>query len=137
MGMGTVTLALAGMLGPMTLAQAATPKASSEAVSQEHGARKAALAFDGLLSTSWAEGATGNGEGEWLELPLDRPIDVTSVSIWPGDLSGRDWTIRETPRPHLATLTIDVGGDQPVEQEIRLDDPAVAGPLRVDIPILT
>jgi len=129
------TLALAGVLGLSTGAMAATPKASSEAVSQEDGKRSASLAFDGLLATSWAEGDSGNGEGSWLELSFDRPTDITSVSIWPGDLSGRDSKIRETPRPRLATLSIDTGGEEPLTKDIRFEDPAELGPIRLDVPI--
>ncbi len=117
------------------VAGAATPSASSEAVSEEDGKRAASLAFDGLLSTSWAEGESGNGEGAWLELRFDRPVDVSNVSIWPGDLSGRDTRIRETPRPRLATLSIDVGAEEPIVLPIRFDDPAKFGPVRLDVPV--
>ncbi len=128
-------LALAGMLASSSAAFAATPKASSEAVSQEDGERAASLAFDGLLSTSWAEGDSGNGEGSWLELSFDRPTDVSNVSIWPGDLSGRDTKIRETPRPRLAKLTIDVGTDEPIVKDVRFEDPAELGPVRLDVAV--
>lgn len=131
-GVGSWLVAVALATGG---AQAATPKASSVLDHDESGKHPATLAFDGLLGTSWAEGEPGDGAGTWLELPFDRPTDITSVSIWPGDLSGPDRKIRESARPRLATLSIDVGGDAPIEQEIRFDDPGEKGPIRLDVAI--
>jgi hypothetical protein len=116
-------------------ALAAPPKASSEAVDDEAGRRGAGLAFDGLLSTSWMEGEPGNGEGSWIELVFDKPTDLSSVSIWPGDLSGADRLLRESPRPRLATLTIQPAAGEVVTTDIRFDDPAELGPLRLDVPV--
>jgi len=116
-------------------AHGATPKASSEFEDEETGRHPASLAFDGLLSTSWAEAEPGNGEDTWLEVGFDRPVDIKSVSIWPGDLSGSDRLLRESQRPRLATLSIDVGGDEPITQDIRFDDPGELGPIRLDVMI--
>jgi len=128
-------LQLTGWLAGMALAGAATPTASSVLDDEETGKHPATLAFDGLLATSWAEGEQGDGEGSWIELRFDRPTDVQSVSIWPGDLSGANRLLRESARPRLATLTIDVGAEEPLVQEIRFDDPGELGPVRLDVAV--
>jgi len=128
------TLAVvSGGLGAPALA--ATPTASSELEDSESGRHPASLAFDGLLATSWAEGETGNGEGTWLEVSFDRPVDIQSLSIWPGDLSGADRLLRESQRPRLATLTFDTGDEEPVTHDIRFEDPGELGPVRLDVMI--
>ncbi|MEM6928963.1 MAG: discoidin domain-containing protein, partial [Myxococcota bacterium] len=73
----------------------AAPRASSSTTDSDGRAHPASHAFDGLLSTAWAEGASGDGAGEWIEVRFAQRIDVTSVSIWPGWLGGRNREIRE------------------------------------------
>lgn len=118
----------------MGSADAATPRASSSKTDSEGQAHPASHAFDGLLSTAWAEGASGDGAGEWIELRFDQRIDVESVSIWPGWLGGRDREIREYGRPRAVTLTFDTAAGKVEETDVLLD-PAEAGPLRHDIPV--
>lgn len=116
---------------------AAGPKpisASSEAAADDGTRRSAALAFDGLLSTGWAEGDLGDGVGAWLELRLPTPTDVSSVSIFPGWLGGADREIREYGRPKVVTITIDTASG-PVTKQERLLDPGDQGPLRHDVAI--
>jgi hypothetical protein len=119
-------------------ALAAAPKgpvsASSEAVSDGGARHAAADAFDGLLSTGWAEGDLGDGVGAWLELKFPSPVDVESVSIFPGWLGGADREIREYGRPKVVTITIETAGEPVVQQE-RLLDPGERGPLRHDAKI--
>lgn len=110
-------------------------KASSELIDTEkvrHGADKA---FDGLLTTGWAEGVMGVGEGSWIELRFERPMEVESVSIWPGDLSRGDRSLRENGRPHTVTVSLLVEGE-PVTAEARIRDGAEHGEQRVDVPIV-
>ncbi len=47
----------------------------------------AAMAFDGLLETSWTEGQAGEGIDEWIEIDLGELTDITTISIWGGDYS--------------------------------------------------
>jgi hypothetical protein len=115
-------------------ALAGAPKASSELTDSDGVKHPATLAFDGLLATGWAEGAPGPGDGAWIELKLDRATDVQSVTLWLGDLSGGDRSLRERGRPKTVTVTLTTAGG-PVTQTLRLLDPAADGPKRVDIPI--
>ncbi|MEN0063046.1 MAG: hypothetical protein AAGA48_12905 [Myxococcota bacterium] len=117
-----------------TTADAATPRASSYATDSEGQAHPASHAFDGLLSTAWAEGAKGDGAGEWIEIRFDERIDVASVSIWPGWLGGLDREIREFGRPRAITVSFDTTSGTIEEKDVILD-PAEAGPLRHDIPV--
>jgi len=129
--------ATAGIIGVLlpALAGAATPKASSEASNSDGVHFTAARAFDGMLSTSWGEGEMGQGEGAWLELRLDRPTDIASVSIWPGWLSGTNREIREYARPRVLILTFEVANGEPVEARAVVLDPGEAGPLRHDVTV--
>jgi len=113
-------------------AAAATPRASSEATGEENVRYTAANAFDGLLSTAWAEGESGDGDGSWLELRFDKPVDIASVSLWPGWLGGTDREIREYGRPKVVTIAVEVAKGPPVVTEERLLDPGGRGPVRHD-----
>lgn len=115
------------------VATAAPPRASSEATDAEGVKHPAAHAFDGLLSTGWAEGALGDGAGAWIELRFDAPVDIASVSIFPGWLGGPNRALREHGRPKLVTLTFEVAGGEPVVKQERLLDPGEKGPLRHDV----
>lgn len=130
-----------GRLGAVLLllwasaASAAPPRgvgASSEGIGDDGTRHAAALAFDGLLATGWAEGDLGDGVGAWIEVKFPQPVDVHSVSLYPGWLGGSNREIREFGRPKLVTLTLDTGGAQVVRQE-RLLDPGERGPLRHDV----
>ena len=63
------------LLSMLTLAGAAAlaagPSASST-LEKDDVTYKADHAFDGLLTSSWAEGEFGSGEGQWLELDLGK-----------------------------------------------------------------
>jgi hypothetical protein len=120
-----VSAAMAGKVVPGA-------RASSE-LSGTDGKKPAALAFDGLLGTGWVEGAPDDGAGSWIELTFDKPVDVASVSLYPGFLGGANRTIREYGRPKLVTLTLTVPGAEPVVKQERLLDPGEVGPLRHDV----
>lgn len=130
-------LALSVSLASAPMSALAAPRAvsaSSEAVSDSGSKHLAANAFDGLLATGWAEGDLGGGAGAWIELRFDQPVDISSISLFPGWLGGSDREIREYGRPKLLTLTIETSGEPVVKQE-RLLDPGEEGPLRHDVSI--
>jgi len=119
------------VFAPVTAA-AAIPRASSEGTGDENVKYVAANAFDGLLSTAWAEGESGDGVGSWLELKFDKPIDIASISLWPGWLGGTDREIREYGRPKMVTITVEVANGPAIVSEERLLDPGGRGPVRHD-----
>lgn len=110
-------------------------KASSELTDEEGVRHSAELAFDGQLLTAWAEGAVGAGEGEWLELTLDQPMNVSSISIWAGDLRKGTRSMKEFGTPKLVMVQLDPRDGEPVESEARIGDPDVRGVHRIDVPI--
>lgn len=118
-------------------AWAGTPKASSELKDPDGTKHPAADAFDGLLGTGWAEGADGTGDGSWIEVPFDRPIEVKSVSIWPGNLKQGRRSLREYGRPRTLLVALKTTDNQEITKEIRLEDGGLerVGPQRVDIPV--
>jgi hypothetical protein len=116
-----------------TSAWAGTPRSSSVLRDSDGVQHTAAMAFDGLLSTAWAEGESGDGEGTWLELRLDRTMTIESLSIWPGDMTRGLRSLREVGRPHTVTVTLSGGTAEPVTQQKRLLDAGEHGPLRTDI----
>lgn len=124
------TLAACILAGTAT----ASPKASSELRDKEGVRHTAAKAVDGLLNTGWAEGDMGDGSGSWFELSLPETMDVKSISIWPGNMSQGERSLREFGRPRLVTLTLS-GGDEDVVVDATLLDPGERGPLRQDIDI--
>lgn len=133
--------AVVALIGYGSVAYGAKPappgaRASSEQTGTDGKKQSAALAFDGLLGTAWAEGAPDDGTGAWIELTFDKPTDVASVSLFPGYLGGADRELREYGRPKLVTLTFTVPGSDPVVKQERLLDPGETGPLRHDV-ILT
>lgn len=48
----------------------------------------AANLIDGDPTTAWNEGEPGDGEGQWVDLVLERPSIVTGVLLWNGYQSG-------------------------------------------------
>ncbi|NCG18101.1 MAG: hypothetical protein GWP91_03705 [Rhodobacterales bacterium] len=127
-------LFIAALLFANSTAFAGTPKASSELKDSEGERHPVSLAFDGLLSTGWAEGEMGDGTGSWIEISLDHTTDVQSVTLWPGNLSEGQRSLREYGRPRTVTVTL-LGGDEEVSVESRVLDPGERGALRTDIEI--
>lgn len=95
----------------------ATPRASSQ-LRNDGGYHTAMQAFDGQLQTAWAEGESGYGEGSWLELDLDRPTEIRSISLWSGNITRGVRSFRENSRPKTISIWVD---GQKVES-IRLHD---------------
>ena len=48
-------------------------------------------AFDGDPLTSWVEGVEGNGEGQTLDIALDKEIFVDAIEVMPGYFDQRYW----------------------------------------------
>jgi hypothetical protein len=128
---GAAALSL-GLAGP---ALAGSVKASSELKDADGVKHPASNAFDGLLNTGWAEAATGGGSGSWIEVSLDRPTEVAAVSIWPGNLSKGERSLKEFGRPVTVTVAL-IGGPEPVSTQVRLPELEKTGPTRVDIPVV-
>jgi len=78
------------------------------------------MAFDGLLSTSWAEDKPGNGLGEWIEVDLGKDVAVETLSIWGGDFSSKmNWK----GRARVADATVSwTGPDGSDDKSIELGD---------------
>lgn len=112
---------------------AAAPRASSELRTADGVRHTAALAFDGLLQTGWAEGDTGPGAGAWIELPLQRATEVHSVSIWPGNLSQGRRSLREHGRPRVLQVVLVAADGSEVEKTVTLEDVTKTGPQRIDV----
>jgi hypothetical protein len=107
----------------------AAPRASSQ-LRKDGETFAASRAFDGLLQTSWAESAAGYGGGSWIEFDLPRTTDITSISIWPGDLSQGTRSYRESSRPKMVQVYIDgetAGGPIRLLDEMRRWDLRVEG----------
>lgn len=131
--MKRISLVLASLFLALP-AWAGTPRASSELRDSDGNRYPVANAFDGLLSTAWAESEYGDGEGSWIELNLGTPTDIESISIWPGKLEGTNRSIRENGRPKKVTITLSGAGEEVVVEKV-LRDPGEHGPLRVDIDV--
>ena len=95
----------------------AAPRASSQ-LRNDEGYHTAMQAFDGLLQTAWAEADSGYGEGSWLELTLDRPTEIRSISLWSGNITRGVRSFRENSRPKLISIYVD--GEK--AESIRLHD---------------
>ncbi len=85
-----------------------------------------ANAVDGRRDTAWAEGAPGNGEGEWLEIRLPGTYQLTRVELIPGfdkvraDAYGDRWTLNN--RVTAARLEFDHGSSTHVNFDANLRD---------------
>lgn len=122
-------VALGMLVAPAALA--ASVRASSE-LTVDGERHPAELAVDGRLETAWAEDETGVGEGSWVELKLDRPTEIHSVSLWAGNLERGVRSLKEDGRPNLVTVVFDEGGEGR-EVEIRIRDGAEHGVQRSDL----
>ncbi len=103
-----------------------------------------AMAFDGLLSTSWAEDKPGQGEEEWIEVDLGEEREISLVSVWGGAFSSaEDWGGRGRIADGTLTLMNAAGdvvknkafemGDRFARKDIRLGDPVPVQRLRITI----
>jgi sugar lactone lactonase YvrE len=110
-------------------AMAGVPKASSE-LKNDKGKMPVDLAFDGLLSTAWAEADKGPGEGQWVEIDLGKVMDLRGVSVWAGDLSEGERSFKESSRPKVLHIEVDgkpMGDPARVRDEINRVDVKLSG----------
>ncbi|MFN7145100.1 MAG: NADase-type glycan-binding domain-containing protein, partial [Myxococcota bacterium] len=127
------TLLLAALLA----APGAYAKATaSSVVEDDQGKHAADLALDGLLSTGWAEGGVGHGEGAWWEFDLGSATKLETISFWGGNLADGRKSFREYARPKLVRVYVDGVQQGEKDQEgnfkgFRLQDEMK----RIDIPV--
>jgi hypothetical protein len=73
------------LTGPAEDARDLTPFAISSASSHlptDHGGQyQSFMAMDSALDTAWAEGVSGSGVGEWLELQFPGTVEVHSIAL--------------------------------------------------------
>jgi hypothetical protein len=62
----------------------ASPSVSSALPSDRGGTYHAFSAIDGLLESSWVEGVTGPGVGEWITLDFPEAIEIHSIGLGVG-----------------------------------------------------
>jgi hypothetical protein len=92
----------------INLSLLAQPSASSSLPSDRYGEYGPAQAVDGSLSTAWAEGAAGDGVGEWLLLDFGRAVAIDHLEISAGyDSSAASFAANN--RVARATATFDDG----------------------------
>ena len=91
-------------------------------------------AFDGLLETAWA--TADDDDNPWLELRLDSTTQVSSVSIWPGELSAGSSSFLANSRPSKITVQLITGKSEAewptASVELRGDG---SSPQRLDLAI--
>ncbi len=116
-----------------SVGMAARPTASSELEDADGLKHAAAQAFDGLLKTGWAEGGEGHGEGAWISLPFDKPTEVSSVSVWAGNLSMGARSLREYSRPRTLTVALVPSRGDAITTQVLLPDGVNEGLKRIDI----
>lgn len=92
--------------------------ASSERVDAD-GVHGASLAFDDRPATSWCEGASGDGLGEWLEVRFVRPVRVVGFTLLGGNYASRT-ALKDDGRASRIRVEVEGGSF-----ELQLDDPLV------------
>jgi hypothetical protein len=131
--LGFACLAFVGFLSISPVAQAARVTSSSALTDTDGVRHTAAMAFDGLLKTAWAED-DASSEPTWLELSLDRKTEISSISIWPGNIVKGSRSLKECGRPLDVTITL-LGGGEEITKTVRMPNLVKLGPTRVDIPM--
>lgn len=107
----------------------AAGKVTGSSVKEDsNGKHTADLAVDGLLSTGWAEGDVGAGNGAWIEVDLGVSTNIDELSIWPGNLGKGQDSFKEYSRPRTIKITVD---GKVVKDEVRIQDEVQ----RVDLPM--
>jgi len=104
-------------------------------------------AFDGLLSTSWAEDKPGLGEEEWIEVNLGEDREISSVSVWGGAFeSSEEWggrgriadgtlSLMNADGEVVKTKSFEIG-DRFARKDIKLGDPVTVRTLRITIDVV-
>lgn len=95
-------------------------------------------AFDGQSTTSWQEGAQGDGIGEYVGISFDREYQVQVITLLLGNHRSDSWYIKNnTPK----TLTVNLGGQifmasfpkEKTEFALVLSQPVAASDIRLTI----
>ena len=85
---------------------------------------------DGDPKTAWVEGADGNGEGEWLKLPLTELANTTAVIVGgatPIDTENDDPSTSEDNEFGEGSLFVDFDADRAFDEEFDPNfDPAAS-----------
>ena len=111
---------------------------ASSVVSQAGYDNSAMVAVDGLLETSWQEGGSGNGEGQYREIYLVNEHPAKYLVLYLGNWRSYDW-FYDNNRPQSLTIQI---GDYTTTQEfadgqiihcIELSQPIQASRVRLTI----
>jgi hypothetical protein len=92
-------------------------------------------AFDGLLSTSWAEDSPSLGAGEWLQVDLGRNVKVGSISVWGGAFASREAWAGSGRLAEATLLLVGPGGE--AEHTIKFGDRYARRDVSVDAEIRT
>lgn len=80
---------------------------------------------DDDAETAWLEGASGDGDGEWLELFLAQPAPISRLVVWNGYQKGEHFS----DNARLSRVRIDVG-----DRTFNADLLDIRGPQAVDLP---
>jgi hypothetical protein len=100
-------------------------RASSELPPSGDVTYVAANVLDGNAESAWSEGASGDGTGEWIELVLTHPAEVSRLVVWNGYQKDRHFD----DNARVARVRIELG-----ERRFDADLLDVRGPQAVDLP---
>lgn len=116
------TTVVVGAAQPLVIASvtASSVLASSGLVGYEP-----ANVLDGDPTTAWNEAADGAGVGEWIEVALAGPAQVTRLVVWNGYQKGAQFSENNRVR----TAALDAGGER-----FLVDLLDVRGPQGIDLP---
>ncbi len=121
-----------------TLSPSRVEVSASSELTDEYGAYPASNAADGNLRTTWAEAASGNGEGEWLSLSFPTQ-QILGFVIRAGYQKSQD-VYKKNARPRRILIGVD--GEAPVPltlddvrgpQLVLFDEPVTTGSLTVEL----
>lgn len=83
-------------------------EASSTLRDTDFGTYSAHYAFDGNVNTSWVEGATDDGIGQWIEMRANEKQTVNGIRIM-GGYNKTQWLFDTNHRPSLLVVQFDDG----------------------------
>lgn len=115
-------------------------EASSTLRDTDFGTYSAFYAFDGNHDTSWVEGATDDGIGEWIELRATEPQAVNGLRVM-GGYNKSQWLFDTNHRPALLLIQFDDGARYELElndgmrvwNDIRFDETHATQTIRLTI----
>ncbi|MEY8338279.1 zinc-ribbon domain-containing protein [Lachnospiraceae bacterium 62-35] len=95
-------------------------------------------AFDGQSTTSWQEGAPGDGIGEYIGIGFDREYQVQVITLLLGNHRSDEWYIKNNT-PRLLTISLGAASFQvefpkeKTEFAVALSRPVAASDIRITI----